>query len=58
MWEIRVARRGEEGDLLKERWEPFAISPQNTSYTMNGGRDTVYQTTDYIYFRRETKEGK
>lgn len=57
MFEVCSTPVGEEKDLLKEGWEPFGVSAHNTSYiftnTTNNKRETHYQTTDYIYLRKD-----
>lgn len=59
-WEIRCVRRGDEEELLKQGYEPFGVSPHNTSYqffnTSLKRTETEYQTTDYIYLRRRVEE--
>lgn len=55
-YEIKYVRQGEEKELLTQGWEPFGVSPHNTSYrfldTTSGKQETHYQTTDYIYLRK------
>jgi hypothetical protein len=49
-WAIVCVKAGEEAKYLELGWEPFAVSPHNTSYMFNGTQ-TYYQSTDYIYLR-------
>lgn len=55
-WQIVSIRYGEEAEYLDAGWEPFAVSPHNTSYqifnTSLNRYETQYQSTDYIYLRR------
>ena len=60
MWEMVKVRSGEEGELLRDGWEPFSISPQDTSYqfynTSAGRSETQHQSTDYIYLRKVVEQ--
>ena len=53
---IRV-RYGEHQKYLDDGYEPFGVTSENTSYnfmnTSIGKRETEYQSTDYIYLRRQ-----
>jgi len=55
-WETAVVRKGEEQPYLDDGWEPYAVSPHDTSYEMtdniSGRRVTEHQTTDFIHLRR------
>ena len=55
-WEIVSVRAGEEAKYLNAGWEPFSVSPQNTSYQFYnnslGKYETQHQTMDIIYLRR------
>ena len=59
-WDIKRVRSGEEGELLEQGYEPFGVSPHDTSYwffnTTEGKKELIYQTTDYIYLRKRIKE--
>jgi len=58
-WQIVSVRYGEEAKYLDAGWEPFAVSPSNTSYrffnTSLNKHETEYQSRDYIYLRRRIK---
>ena len=60
MWQVKRVCSGEEAGLLKDGWEPFAVSPNNSSYqfynTSLRKYDTQHQTTDFIYLRKEIKD--
>ena len=55
-WEIKTVRVGEEGDLLKDGWEPFRVTAHDDSYyfynTTAKRREYKPRTTDYIHLRR------
>lgn len=59
MWEVVKVRSGEEKELLRQGWEPFSVSPHDTSYqflnTSSGKYELQPQSTDYIYLRKESK---
>ncbi|KKK65264.1 hypothetical protein LCGC14_2975890 [marine sediment metagenome] len=61
-WDIKTVRSGEEGKLLEQGYEPFGVSPHDTSYrflnTTAGEMELQHQTTDYIYLRKRIKEKK
>ena len=58
-YEIRCVRYGEEGELLKDGYEPFGVSSHDTSYTYFDTRlrtrDIHHRTIDYIYLRKKVK---
>ena len=55
-YDVRRVRVGEEQQLLDQGYEPFAVSPQDTSYRFlnptSWRSETQHQTTDYIYLRK------
>lgn len=55
-WDIKRVRSGEESKLLEQGYEPFGVSPNDTSYrffnTTENRRELQHQTTDYIYLRK------
>ena len=57
-WEIVVVKYGMEERYLKEGWEPFSVSPHDTSYqflnTTSQRYETQHEATDYIYLRRKS----
>ena len=59
-YDIVSVRAGEEQPLLNKGYEPFGISPHNTSYqylnTTINRYVTEHQVTDYIYLRKKIKE--
>jgi hypothetical protein len=59
-YEIRRVRVGEEQQWLDKGYEPFGISPHDTSYqyldTTLQRYMTHHQTTDFIYLRKKVKE--
>jgi hypothetical protein len=56
-WEIKKVIEGEQGQLLKEGWEPFSTGVAQDSYyymnTSSKQREQQIRSTLYIYFRRE-----
>lgn len=58
-WENKCVRQGEEGKYLQDGWEPFAVSPQDTSYTFlntsSHKREVEHQTTNLIYLRKRKR---
>lgn len=56
-WEIISVRSGEEKKYLEDGYEPFGVSPHDTSYmftnTNNNEREIQHRTTDYIYLRKK-----
>ena len=61
MWEIKSVEQGSETKYLEEGWEPFGVSGHDMSYPFTNTslrtREVKHQTTDYIYLRREKKDG-
>jgi len=59
-WDIISVRVGEEQEYLDKGYEPFGVSPHDTSYqflnTTLNRYETHHQTTDYIYLRKLIKE--
>ena len=59
-YNIKCVRVGEEEELLRAGYEPFAVSARNTSYefynTSAHKRETQHQTEDYIYLRKVKDE--
>ncbi len=59
-WELKSVQsyQNQELDtLLKDGWEPFAVSTRDTSYnfdnTTTGKRETQHQSAEYIHLRRQ-----
>ncbi len=55
-YKIVTVRQGEENKYLERGYEPFGVSPHDTSYrflnTSLGKYETHHKTTDYIYLRK------